>query len=72
MPALWREFPGGPQRTGGINGYPLDRLYEEVAFIGYYLHWPHDQVIQMPHSERRKWCEEISKVNRKLTEEAKG
>ncbi|NIM17833.1 MAG: hypothetical protein GTO45_38140 [Candidatus Aminicenantes bacterium] len=54
-----------------MNGYPLDRIYEEVAFIGYYLHWPHDQVMQIPHAERKRWCEEISKINRKLSEERK-
>jgi hypothetical protein len=54
-----------------MTGYPLDQLYKEVAFIAYYFHWSHDQVMEMPHSERKKWCEEISKINKKLTEEVK-
>ncbi|MTI85733.1 MAG: hypothetical protein FH756_18020 [Firmicutes bacterium] len=49
--------------------YPRDRIYEEVAFIAYYFHWSHDEVMSMEHRERRKWCEEISKINRKLNEE---
>ena len=52
-----------------MTGCPLDRIYEEVAFIGYYFHWSHDEIMQMPHGERAKWCEEISKVNKKLSEE---
>ena len=33
------------RRLGGILGYPLDQLYEEVAFIAYHFHWPHDDVM---------------------------
>ncbi len=51
--------------------YPLAQLYKEVAFIAYYFHWPHDQVMLMPHAERRKWCEEISDINGKLSKETK-
>jgi hypothetical protein len=51
-----------------MTGYPLDNLYEEVAFIGYYLHWPHDQVMQLPHAERKRWCSEVSKINQVLSE----
>lgn len=43
--------------------YPLDRLYEEVAFVAYHFHWSHDDVLHMPHWERRRWCDEISRIN---------
>jgi hypothetical protein len=52
-----------------MTGYPLDRLYEEVAFIAYHFHWPFADVINLEHSERRRWCEEISKINKKLSSE---
>lgn len=55
-----------------MTGYPLDQLYKEVAFIAYYFHWGHEQILRMPHGERLKWCEEISRINRKLSEEAGG
>jgi hypothetical protein len=51
---------------GGIIGYPLDRLREEVAFIAYYFHWPVDAVLDLEHAERREWVSEISKINRKV------
>lgn len=54
-----------------MSSSPLDRIYEEVAFIAYYLHWSHDEIMQMDHRERRRWCEEISKINRKLNKEPK-
>jgi len=52
-----------------MTGYPLEHLYKEVAFIAYYFHWNHDEVMEMPHNQRKKWCEEISKINKKLSEE---
>ena len=46
-----------------MTGYPLDRLYEEVAFIAYYFHWSAEAILQMPHRDRARWCAEISKIN---------
>jgi uncharacterized protein DUF6760 len=54
-----------------IRGYPLERIYEEVAFIAYYFHWSYEDIMNMDHRERRKWCEEISKINEKINKEMK-
>jgi hypothetical protein len=51
-------------------GYPAEALYQEVAFIGYYLHWPRKQIMSLDHRERQKWVAEISKINRQLNESA--
>ena len=56
---------------GGLKGYPLKQLYEEMAFIAYYLHWPWSEIMNLPHDERRRWCEEISKINRVVNDEPK-
>ena len=48
-------------------GYPIEHLYEEVAFIAYHFHWPFAEIINLEHRERRRWCEEISKINKKLS-----
>ena len=66
---MWRKVRGGVICPGGIVGYPLDRIYEEVAFIAYYFHWKYEEIINMAHWERKKWCEEISKINKKLSED---
>ena len=50
----------------GLVRYPEDRLYEEMSFLAYYLHWPMDDLMNMDHRERRRWCEEISHINEKL------
>jgi hypothetical protein len=49
-------------------GYPLDILFEEVAYVAYYLHWPHDQIMRMEHHERRSWVKEVAKINQRLND----
>lgn len=51
-----------------IEGSPLDRVYEEVAFVTYHFNWDHDDVLNLPHWERRRWCEEISRINERMNE----
>jgi hypothetical protein len=46
----------------------LEQLYEEIAYVTFHFHWPHDDVMRMEHRDRRKWVEEISKLNRKVNE----
>lgn len=50
-----------------MKGYPLDRLYEEVAFIAYHFHWAHQEIMNLEHGERQRWVDEISKINRELS-----
>ena len=47
-----------------MTGYPSDRLHEEVAYLSYYLHWPYEQVMSLDHHERRRWVEEVARMNR--------
>lgn len=51
------------------GGYPLERIYEEVAFVTYHFGWAHDDVLSLPHWERRRWCEEISRINERMNED---
>lgn len=65
---MWGPVRGGFQPTGGgINGYPLDRLHEEVAYIAYHFHWPLQEIMELEHAERRRWVEEIAQINRRLS-----
>lgn len=50
--------------------YPVDRLYEEVAFVAYHFNWDRDTVLGMPHGERQRWCEEISAINDRINRES--
>ena len=49
--------------------YPADKIYEEAAFIAYYMHWSHDDIMQMSHRDRLRWCREISRINSRLNQE---
>jgi len=55
-----------------IETYPTDRLYEEVAFVAYHFNWSRKEVMGLPHSERQRWCEEISAINDRINEEGLG
>jgi len=46
-----------------------EELFQEIAFIGYYFHWPEDQILGLPRLCRRKYCEEINNINRKINGE---
>ena len=61
---------GGPAGPGGFVGYPLDELYEEVAFIAYHFHWSLEEIMSLEHAERRRWVSEISRLNQRLNDEA--
>lgn len=51
--------------------YPSDRIFEEVAYIGLYLHWPYDQIMAIDHRERQRWVAEIARANEALNETAR-
>jgi hypothetical protein len=51
-----------------MTGYPLDRLFEEVAYLAYYFHWSHDQIMGLEHRERLQWVAEIARINRAIND----
>ena len=53
-----------------MTGYPSGELLEEVAYVAYHFHWPHDEIVRLDHLERRRWVAEIAKLNERLNEEA--
>ena len=73
MPTLQSEDRGtaGFFLELGLALYPQDRLYEEMSFLSYYFHWSNDEVMNMDHLERRRWCRQVSQINKKLSKEDK-
>ena len=57
--------------AGGIASYPLEQIYQEVAYIAYHFHWPLDDVLKMEHDERHIWLREIARINREINEARK-
>lgn len=38
--------------------------------MSYHFNWGHDEVLEMPHWERQRWCDEISTINEQLNQDA--
>lgn len=49
--------------------YDGDRLFEEIAYIAYHFHWPLDEILDLEHPLRRRFVEEIAKINQRRAEE---
>jgi hypothetical protein len=58
----------GDRWPGGIVGYPLDSLYEEVAFIAFHFHWSLEEILNLEHGDRQRFMDEISAINRHMNE----
>lgn len=41
-------------------------MYEESAFLAYYMHWSNEEIMSLSHMDRVKWCQEVSKINTKI------
>ena len=54
-----------------MTRYPLDRLYEEVAYLAYHFHWSREDILQLDHRERARWAGQIARVNMRLNEGAR-
>lgn len=61
----------GGRRPGGVAGYPLDRLYKEIAYLAYYFHWPLTEIVNLDHRQRARFVEEVTNVNRAVVGEKK-
>ena len=62
-----KDSPLALKRTRGVSLYPQERLYQEMAFLAYYLHWSDERLMELDHFERRRWCREVSAINKKLS-----
>jgi hypothetical protein len=69
VPKMRRRVRGGDGRRGGVVGYPLKTLYEEVAYVAYHFHWPPEAIMDLEHAERRRWVQEISAINERINAE---
>ncbi|GHF52063.1 hypothetical protein GCM10010218_36820 [Streptomyces mashuensis] len=43
--------------------HPAHRLREETAYIAYHFHWAYEDILTLPHEERRAWVREIARIN---------
>jgi hypothetical protein len=57
--------------AGGILGYPLDWVYQEVAALSTRVNWTYEDVLNLDHAERRRWLEEITKLEREASHDTR-
>jgi hypothetical protein len=43
--------------------YAPDRVWEEVAYVAYYLHWDLDKILDLEHPVRTRVITEIGKIH---------
>ena len=49
-----------------VDASPIDRLWEEIVYIAYYLHWSFDSILELDHISRARVIQEIGNINAKL------
>jgi len=69
---VWSDLRAGVRPPGGIVGYPLERVFEEVAFVAYHFHWDRDTLLDMTHRERHVWVREVSDINARINKSRGG
>lgn len=68
MPSVSASVRNGGYSPGGITRYPLDRLFEEVAYLAHHFHWSRQEILTLEHPERTRWAREIARINTRLNE----
>ncbi|MER6048557.1 DUF6760 family protein [Streptomyces sp. NPDC001793] len=48
--------------------HPERQLREESAYIAYHFHWAYEDILALPHAERRAWVREIARINSSIGE----
>lgn len=72
MSGLREDLRSGGGAGGGVLGYLPDQLFQEVAYLAYYFHWPYGQIMDMNHQERLLWVDQVARINKRLNESSGG
>jgi hypothetical protein len=43
--------------------YAADRMWEEVAYVAYYLHWNLEEILDLEHPVRERVISEIGRIH---------
>jgi hypothetical protein len=47
-------------------------MTKELAYLAYHFHWSRDEILELPHAERRLWVGAIGNINETINrDEAK-
>ena len=40
-----------------------------MAYLAYHFHWSRDDILELPHPERRLWVSEVAKINEAMNQD---
>ena len=43
--------------------YAADQLWQEVAYVGYFLHWPLDTILDLEHPTRARLIADVEQIH---------
>ncbi|WP_410586438.1 DUF6760 family protein [Amycolatopsis sp. lyj-23] len=46
--------------------YGVSRLWEEITYLAYYLHWPFGELAGLDHHSRTRVIAEVGRINEQL------
>ncbi|MCX2954581.1 DUF6760 family protein [Lentzea sp. NEAU-D7] len=49
--------------------YAVDRMWQEMAYVAYYLHWSFAEIVDLDHRTRQRVIAEIGQINKALSED---
>jgi hypothetical protein len=52
--------------------YPRDEIFREVAFLAYHFHWGLDEILELDHTTRHRFIDEVSEINRRINRSQNG
>lgn len=48
--------------------YPEKELWDEITYLGYHLHWPLDDMLDLEHGDRTRMVGGVADLNRRAWE----
>lgn len=50
-----------------MTTYPNTRLWDEIAYVAYYLHWDFEDILDLEHPLRAKISAQVGNINAALS-----
>jgi hypothetical protein len=52
--------------------YPVDALWQELAYLAYHLHWDLDTLLDLEHADRSRLVRHVASLNERAWEAVRG
>ncbi len=55
----------------GLSRYRVEELWQEIAYLGYHLHWDLGTLLDLEHRDRRHLVKQVADLNERAWEEVR-